>query len=134
MGTLNRSKHFGIVCGIAPWRYEQEGKKFNEQGEEVDATGNLVLPPPKPPKEESPEPPLTTDPAGQAGAGDPIVPVPDPNGTVPAGSGTPVDDDGGSEIPTREEIIAKLEEANIPHNPKSRRSKLWELLKGAAGE
>ncbi len=35
MGTLNKNKPYGTVCGVASHIYEQDGKRFNGQGNEV---------------------------------------------------------------------------------------------------
>lgn len=33
---LDRSRPFGEVCGEAAWRYEQDGKRFDSQGREIE--------------------------------------------------------------------------------------------------
>lgn len=125
MGTLNRSKPFGIVCGIAPWAFEQAGKYFNYEGNEVDKDGKLVLPPPK-----LPTPPPQDPPAEGAtdGVGDSTVTTETTDSTEPAP--TTDGEEDAVDLPSREEIMAKLDDANIPYNPRSRKSKLLELLKG----
>jgi hypothetical protein len=42
MATLDKSKDFGISCGDPTHAFVQDGKLFNAQGKEVDATGKLV--------------------------------------------------------------------------------------------
>lgn len=42
MGTLDRTRPFGVVSGIASHKYEQDGKYFDKDGNEVDEKGNIL--------------------------------------------------------------------------------------------
>ncbi len=45
MTTLNRSKPFAEIYGeSAPYRYEQDGKGFDQEGKEVVSTSNTTAP------------------------------------------------------------------------------------------
>jgi hypothetical protein len=39
---LDRKRHFGEVFGNAPYKYEQDGKYFDADGNEVTANGKPV--------------------------------------------------------------------------------------------
>ena len=131
MGTLNKKKPFGEVCGVAPYRFEQFGRFFDQMGREVNGNGVLIedpVPAPKKPEE------IKVDPIPEPTTSGPVLPPPlgteessPPPGPVlqpPAVSeDTSVDGYG-----TRDEIVVRLDELKIPYNPKSRRSKLIELL------
>lgn len=132
--TLNRKKPFGEVCGIAPYKYEQGGRFFDQQGNEVDKRGRpIVLEPQKPISIEIGH--------GETNPALPTLEIGDEIKVVLAGEGLQgagdasknteeaAEDDYG----TRDDIMKKLEQANIPYNPKSRRSALIELLKGKEG-
>lgn len=42
MSVLDRSRHYGEVYGLCPYRYEQDGKYFNHSGLECDIDGKPV--------------------------------------------------------------------------------------------
>lgn len=133
MGTLNRNKHFGLIHGIAPYAFIQEGKYFNQAGEEVDKEGRLI----EEPKAKTDEKVFVLDSAEFQGEKEvtkktpPNPPEASPGGT--SSGSTKGQAEGGDGYGTRDEVIAKLEELKVPYNPKSRRSQLVELLKGREG-
>ena len=135
MGTLNRKKTFATVVGQAPYRYEQGGRLFNHEEREVDKDGNLIVPPqPVEVKTEKTADELELE-AAEKASFEPEVSV-SAEKKEPVEVKTEIDEqdlqNDGINM-SREEIIEKLEAANIPYNPKSRRTKLFELLKGKEG-
>jgi len=100
MSLLDRSRDFGTVFGLGvPHRYEQDGKKFDHLGREVDDKGRLVDP------MAAPE---TTPKEGRIGR--------------------PRVDADGSGYLTRNEIMRELDRRGVKYHPRARHSDLMEIL------
>jgi hypothetical protein len=85
---LDRQKPFGVVCGAATHRFEQDGVRFDAAGNEI-ASG--AKPVPQPPVTEATKgSPVDAQVAAQLGGTMPVAPAPDaPAPAVQSGGAQP---------------------------------------------